>query len=410
MALTKKFLEGRDPKSGRRRDETPGRWADEGGLFLKVTKSGGRYWTVRLKFGRRDTELSVGPYPKTTIQDARKERDKVKGDYSRGKHPRGSWRNAAASASSSEAPTFGDEAERFVAAREGQWSRRYTAQWRRIVEVYCESIVDVPIPDVTTAMVLEILEPIWSEKPETARRLRERIEAILGAGYVRLELDKASPARWKNWLSQSLVKIDRPSRVRHHPAMSFENIPAFMARLKALEIISARCLEFVVLTAVRTSEARLAEWSEIDWGGRIWNIPASRMKKRKPHRVPLSEAAIGLLERCQAVSGASRYIFRTPHSERPLGLDAMAQLVQRMGITDATVHGMRAAFRSWCKNRGVPYELAEECLAHVPGDKTVRAYDRDDALELRAEWMKRWGQHCTNVPAPEAFAGRPDAK
>jgi integrase len=394
MALTKKFLEGRDPKSGKRRDETPGRWPAGNRLFLKVIAPGKRYWTVRIKLKGRDTELSLGAYPEMTIAAASKERDKLLGEASSDKHPRGGWRTVRSPASS-KTPTFGEQAERYIAAREGGWSARHAAQWRYGVRVYCESIIDVPIPDIDTDMVLGILGPVWSEKPETGRRLRERIEAVVSSGYVRLGLtDKANPARWKGWLDDSeLPRLDRRKLVRHHPALAFKDIPAFMARLRTAESASARCLEFTILTAVRTSEARLVRWSELDLGARVWTIPAARTKKGRQHRVPLSSAVVELLER-RVGDGANEYVFLAPRSKRPLSEGAMAQFFKRSGFGSATVHGFRAAFRSWCKNRGVPFDVAEECLAHVSGDRTVQAYDRDDQLELRARVMEEWGHFC----------------
>jgi integrase len=409
MALTQKWLAGRDSRSGKRRDATPGRWADGNKLFLKVTTAGRRYWTVRLKLRGRDTELSIGTYPAMAIETARLERDRLVGDAAGGKHPRGGWRASAAPSKAS--PTFGEIAERYINAREGAWGRRHAVQWRTTIRDYCVPILDVPVPNVTTLMVIDILGPIWSTKVETARRLRGKIEAVLAAGYVLLDLEeKANPTRWRGWLDKSLPKHDR-STSRNHPALPAEDMPNFMARLRALEGVSARCLEFTALTAVRTANARLAKWSEIDVGRRVWEIPGHRMKvkTKTPFRVPLSEAAIALLERCRRDVEASEFVFFVPTSRKPLSSEAMRQFLHRMRV-NATVHGFRATFATWAQNEGMPRDLREMSLAHVAGDRTKRAYARGEAFKLRAFWMARWGEYCSAAPPPTALLPAPVAK
>jgi integrase len=320
------------------------------------------------------------------------------GEASAGKHPRGGFRTSPATPPS-QAFTFVAVAETYISAREGQWSRRHAAQWRSVIRDYCEPIINIPIPDITTSMVIRILSPIWTSKHETARRLRERIEAVLSAGYVQLELvDKANPARWKGWLDKSLPEIDRHARTRSHPAMASGDIPKLLARLRAAEGVSPRCLELTILTAVRTGNARLAKWVDIDLKRRIWEIPGSQMKVRTktPFRVPLSSAVVKLLERLRADAGANEYVFTAPRSKRALSSEAMRQFLRRMGIADVTIHGFRASFATWAQNAGMPRDLREQSLAHVLGDRTERAYARSDAFELRAKWMEKWGRYCTS--------------
>jgi integrase len=393
--LTKKWLESRDPKSGRRHDETPGRKPDGNKLFLKVVSPTKRYWIVRLKLKSRDTELSVGVYPATSITAAREARDKLVGEAHGGKHPRGGFRTSRSTpAAASKIPTFRQTAETYILGHENSWGRRHTQHWRSAIRDYCGPIADVPIPNVTTNMILEILTLIWSKKPETARRLRAQIETVLAAGYVRLDLDRANPARWKGWLDKQLPKIDREN-VQHHPAMGYEDVPALMARLRQTNSVAAQCLALTILTATRTSEARQAQWGEINLGARAWAIPEQRMKKRRRFRVPLSGAAVAILEQRRQAAPDSEWVFTASWSKRPLSTDAMAKSLKRMKLdADVTVHGFRASFRSWCKSRGVQFEAAEEALAHVSGDATVKAYDRDDMFELRVTVMEEWARHC----------------
>jgi integrase len=407
VALTQRWLAGRDPKSGKRRDETAGRWPDGNRLFLKITKTGKRYWTVRIKLKGRDTELSVGPYEEMTIEAARLERDKLVGESAVGRHPRGGWRTSPTAAPSSKVPTFGETAEKHIAANERRWSRRHAQHWRSTIQAYCATIVDVPVADVTAGMILEILEPIWTTKPATAHRLRAQIEAALAAGYVRLGLDRTNPARWKGWLDKSLAKIDHSS-VRHHPALPYADVPALMDQLRSSTgSVAAQCLAFAILTATRTQEARLASWVEIR-KGRLWVIPKERMKKRRELRVPLSDAAVEILERRHQAAPDSKWVFTASWSEKPLSSGAMAKFLDRMGLdNDATVHGFRASFRSWCKSQGENFEAAEEALAHVSGNKTVKAYDRDDMLELRGPLMARWAEYCMSSPGPVALLPAP---
>jgi integrase len=257
----------------------------------------------------------------------------------------------------------------------------------------------LPVATIDTGLVMRVLEPIWAQKPETASRVRGRIESILDYAKTRGYRDGENPARWRGHLQHMLVLKSKLRRVEHHPALPYAEIGAFMLELRSRGAPAARALEYLILTAARTSEALKADWSEINLDQRMWIIPADRMKAGKEHRVPLSEPAMALLQRLHDHRDGS-CVFPSPRDGRPLNSDALQALLQRMGRGDVTPHGFRSSFRDWgAEQTAYPNELLEFALAHGVTDKVEAAYRRGDMIEKRRRLMDDWAAYCGGIPA-----------
>ncbi len=246
---------------------------------------------------------------------------------------------------------------------------------------------------VDTALVLKVLEPIWTEKSETATRVRGRIEAVLDWAKAREFRDGDNPARWKGHLDKLLPARSKVARVRHHPALPYQDIPAFMEALRARDGIGARALEFVIMTATRTSETIKTKWSEIDVDERAWTIPAERMKGDREHRVPLSDRALVILA---DLPREADFVFPGAREAAPLSNMAMLKVLKSMGHDDLTVHGFRSTFRDWAaETTAYPAHVAEMALAHAVSDQVEAAYRRGDLFEKRRKLMADWSAYCS---------------
>jgi integrase len=255
----------------------------------------------------------------------------------------------------------------------------------------------LPVDAVDAALVMKVLEPIWTEKPETASRLRGRIENILDWATALGLRHGDNPARWRGHLAKLLPRKTRIRKVAHHAALPHAEIGAFMAEVRKLGNTAGRALEFLILTAARTGETLGAKFSEVDFATRTWVVPAGRMKARREHRVPLSPAAMAVLQAMHAVK-ESAFIFPGERESRPLSPNAIAQVMGRMmGRGDVTVHGFRSSFRTWAAERtSFPREVVEAALAHVAGDKVEAAYQRSDLFEKRRKLMNQWAAWCAS--------------
>ena len=255
---------------------------------------------------------------------------------------------------------------------------------------------------VDVALVLKALEPIWSTKTETARRVRGRVEAVLDWAKARGMRMGENPARWRGVLQHTLPARPQASLVKHHSALPYPRVGAFMATLRREEGTAARCLEFTILTAARTGEAVGAKWEEIDLKAALWTVPASRIKARREHRVPLSAPALALLK-AQVKVRQGEYAFAGGRRGKPLSNMAMIALLKRMDRTGITVHGFRSTFRDWCAEQtSYPHEVGEMALAHAVGDKVEAAYRRGDLLTKRAQLMRDWAEYCGRVSKPQS--------
>jgi integrase len=293
-------------------------------------------------------------------------------------------------------PTFGQCAEALLAAKSSEWrNEKHKAQWHMTLETYAKPLRAMPVDEIDTAAVLSVLQPIWQSRPETASRLRGRIEAVLDAarakGYI--PRNEANPARWRGHLDKLLPKRQKLTR-GHHAAMPYPDVPEFISRLRGREAVAAIALEFAILTAARSGEVLGARWCEFDLGGNVWSVPATRMKAGREHRVPLSGRVLAILQRLgEAKTGD--FVFAGQRPGKPLSGMAMEMILRRMKAGSVTVHGFRSSFRDWCgEATSFERELAEAALAHAAGDATERAYRRGDALEKRRKLMEAWAAFC----------------
>jgi integrase len=296
-------------------------------------------------------------------------------------------------------PTFGECADAFIETHRSSWRNdKHIAQWTMTLSTYCAPIRAMPIDKIETEAVLKVLQPIWERLPETAKRLRGRIEKVLDAATVRCFRTGENPARWRGHLQNLLAKPKGLTR-GHHAALPYEQLPEFMAQLRARYSLAARALEFAILTACRSGEVRSARWGEIDLAKATWVIPAGRMKAGKEHRVPLSDRAVALLAVLQETR-TSDFIFPGNGLNRPLSGMAMAMLLRRIKVDSITVHGFRSTFRDWAsETTAFPHEVCEQALAHSIGNKTEAAYRRGDLFEKRRKLMETWAIYCEPKPS-----------
>ena len=384
------------PPTLRSRLKKPGRHSDGAGLFFRVLGEGKSYWVYRFRINRREREMSLGPYPELGLGEARKKHAELRARVLNGADPLAGKHAAAKTiAAMSSVPTFGEMALAHVETHEAGWrSRKHRQQWRQTLTQYCQPVWSKPVDQVATADVLAILKPLWTTKSVTAGRLRGRIEVIIDAARVlgHIDADRANCARWKGHLQRLLPKPAKLTR-GHHAAMPYAELPAFMARLAETPGVAALALQFLILTATRTSETLNMTFDEIDFDKAVWQIPAARMKMGKEFSVPLSDAAVSILRAQKAEHGKNPHVF-PGRPQRPLSSMAPNMLLRRMGVP-VTVHGFRSSARSWMAAVAhAPFELAEAVLAHSVGNQTVAAYMRDDLLERRRPIMNAWADHC----------------
>ena len=368
----------------------PGVYVDGQGLRLVVGATGTRKWVFRFMRRGRSQEMGLGGSD-VSLAMARERAADARRTLAAGRNPIDAARLAQVGQ-----PTFGQVADEFVAAKQSEWRNgKHRAQWTMTLQRYCGPLRALPVDEIDTAAVLEILKPLWTRVPETASRLRGRIETVLDAARARglIGPNEANPARWRGHLDKLLPKRQKLTR-GHHAAMPFADVPQFMASLQKRDAVTALALEFVILTAARSGEALGARWAEIDFQNAIWTVPAARMKAGRTHRVPLSRRALVIIKKLHAAR-TGEFIFPGQRPDKPLSGMAMEMILRRMKADGATVHGFRSSFRDWCGEVSTfPREVAEAALAHVAGDATERAYRRGDALEKRRELMEAWGAYC----------------
>jgi integrase len=287
-------------------------------------------------------------------------------------------------------PTFGQIADEVVEAKQAEWkNEKHRAQWAMTLKEYAAPLRNRPVNEIETTDILAVLRPLWLKRPETASRLRGRIEHVLDAARAKGFRHGPNPALWRGHLDKLLPK--RPKVARgHHAAMPYQKVPEFIALVRKRDAIAALAIEFTILTATRTGEVLGATWDEIDFDAAIWTIPAKRMKASRVHRVPLSGRAIAIPKKLAKVR-ASDFVFPGRKKMRPLSNMSMEMILRRMKTEDATIHGFRSSFRDWVGNvTHFPREVAEAALAHVVGDQAEQAYRRSDALDKRRALMEAW--------------------
>jgi integrase len=364
--------------------------ADGQGLYLRVDT--GRRWVLIFQFDGSRKEMGLGSAGEVSLAEVRRLAADARGLIRAGKNPI-TERQRAKSAGQ----TFGAFAEALLDDLEGGWrNAKHRQQWRNTLRTYGAGFWSVPVADVTTAHVHKALKPIWTVKPETANRFRGRVERVLDAAKAKGLRSGENPARWRGHLDTMLSKPSKLSR-GHHKALPFSDVPSFVTRLREIDAVSARALEFTILTAARSGETLGARWAEFDLEERVWTVPAQRMKAQVQHRVPLCDAVVALLKRLQPLPG--EYVFSGRRSDRPLSNMSMDMLLRRMKAP-VTVHGFRSSFRDWVgETTDFPREVAEAALAHRVGDAVERAYRRGDALTKRRLLMEAWAQFCRSADA-----------
>jgi integrase len=380
----------------------PGYHPDGDGLYLQIGSTGTKSWVFRYMLHGKAREMGLGSLKVVSLADARTraaEQRALLHDRVDPIEARDAGR-ASAALSKAKSITFAKCAADFIKVNRAGWKNpKHASQWENTLETYCGPILGkLAVQAVDTGGVLRVLEPIWTEKPETARRLRGRIEKVLDWSTAREYRTGDNPARWRGHLDKLLPTIKKKNRVRHHPALPFDDMGKFMTSLRPLEGMAPQALEFLILTVARTGEVLGARRDEFDLAKAMWTVPAGRMKGEREHRVPLSTRAVAIV-RDLLKTHDGEYVFSGQRAGKPLSNMALLQVLQeRMGREDLTVHGFRSTFRDWAAERtNFAREVCEMALAHVISDETEAAYRRGDLLEKRRQLMAKWAEHCDTV-------------
>src|SRR6266403_104922 len=393
--LSVKFTEKDDLK--------PGLYGDGGGLYLQVSNVKTKAWVFRYMMAGTARKMGLGDFERVSLKDARKKRDAAYGLVVDGVDPSDdrAARKAAQTAESARALTFKQCAEGYIAAHKSGWkSPKHAGQWTATLETYAYPIIgNLPVQLIETAHVMKIVQPIWETKTETASRVRGRVEKVLDRAKALKLRSGENPAAWRGHLDQLLPSKSQVAPVENHPALPYADLPDFMAKLRAKEGVSARALEFTILTVARTGDTIGATRREIDRAEKLWTVPAARLKgkkgaRKRDHVVPLTNQALAALG---AVPVEGDYIF--PGGKEGLGLSnaAMSELLKGMGYSPeyATVHGFRSTFKDWAGDlTAYPNEMSEMAMAHTVDDKVEAAYRRSDMREKRRRMMADWAAYC----------------
>ena len=396
---------------------------DGGGPYLRVApnrkdrngneKSGAKSWVFRFQLNGKRRDMGLGPYPDISLSEARGRAT----DYRKQRHDgidpldakiaqRQAQRLAVA-----KGRIFRECATEFIEKNRAGWrNAKHRQQWENTLKTYVyPKLGDLPVSAIDTGLVVEVLDPIWTDKPETASRVRGRIEAVLDAATVRGFRQGPNPAQWKGNLAHVLPARTRVRKVVHHAALPFNEMPAFLHALRGRKGIAARALEFAALTAARTGEVLGACWREVELTAKVWTIPADRMKAGREHRVPLSDASLDLLGKVRPlalmVDGApdpAAPLFPGPRRALPMSNMTMLMLLRRMKRDDLTAHGFRSTFSDWAAEcTAYPREVVEIALAHAIANRVEAAYRRGDLFEKRRKLMEAWAKFCEARPAGE---------
>jgi integrase len=385
----------------------PGMYPDGGGLYLRVTPEGAKNWVLRYMLDRRPRWMGLGPLALYGLQDARAKALDARRKRHEGIDPIDARRaeRARQRLTAAKAVTFKQCADAYIASHRAGWRNgKHAGQWGSTLSTYAYPVIGpLPVQAIDTGLVLKVLEPIWRTKPETAGRVRGRMENILDFAKVRGYREGENPARWRRHLDKLLPAQSKVRQVEHHAALAYAELPAFLASLRGQEGIAARALEFAILTAARTGEVIGARWNEIDLLDKTWTVPATRMKAHKEHRVPLSARALAILDEMHPLRHAEAgeaYVFPGGKPGKPLSNMAFLMLLRRMGRADLTAHGFRATFKTWASERtSFQNEIVEASLAHVIGGKVEQAYRRGDMFDKRRRLMQQWATFCTTLLA-----------
>lgn len=369
------------------------------GLALQVQTTGGRSWILRIKVGSKRRDMGLGGYPDVPLAEARAAARSARATVKGGTDPIAEARakRSALMASQAAALTFEQCAAKYIASQKAAWkNEKHVQQWENTLRTYAyPHIGAILVQDIALPNVLDVLKPIWETKTETASRVRGRIESVLGWATAHEYRSGLNPARWRGHLDKLLPKPSKVATVEHREALDVSEMGAFMLKLREMDGAGARALEFAILTAARSGEVRGMTWDEVDAAQKVWVIPASRMKASKEHRVPLSEAALALIESRTRVVG-SPYVFTAPRGGQ-LSDMTLSAVTRRMGAA-CVPHGFRSTFRDWVSERtSYPGDMAEMALAHAISSKVEAAYRRGDMIDKRRQMMRDWANFCALV-------------
>jgi integrase len=379
--------------------KSPGMHGDGGGLWLCVSSKYAASWILRYSLGGKTREMGLGGLADVSLADAREKATEARRLRGAGMDPivERDRKAAAARLEAARAITFKEAAETYIADHGAGWKNdKHAAQWPQSLKAYAYPIIGkLPVGAIDVAVVTKVLRPIWTKKPETASRLRGRIEAILDWATANGYRQGENPARWRGHLEAILPKRSKVRRVTHHAALPYSEMPDFWRLLEGQPGEAARALRFLILTAARTGEVIGATGKEIDRERGMWTVPAERMKAGKEHRLPLPAEALALLPNEMADNAP---IFPSPNGKHLTNM-AMLTLLRRMKRSDLTVHGFRSTFRDWAAEKtDFPAEVPEMALAHAVGDKVEAAYRRGDLFEKRRALAQDWACYCTGRP------------
>jgi integrase len=382
----------------------PGRYGDGDGLMLDVRAPDSRYWTFRFMLAGRARTMTFGSADKVSLTRARAEAAKARGKVKAGVDPlaekdRQKAERLAAATQAAQRVTFADAVEAFIGFRAKGWrGSRAVQQWQSSMDRYAIPAFGAkPVAEVNREDILTALAPIWTQKPVTAGTVRSRVEMVLDHAAARGWRAGENPAKWKGGLAAVLPAESSFHSITHRVALPWAEVPGLVAKLPAEGDIAERCLRFIALTAVRSAEGRGCRWSEIDLNAKVWTIPVARTKTGKLLRVPLSEAAIAVLNGIPRTGSDMVFWGRTQGNG--VGQVTLLTLVKKLGGEALTVHGFRSSFADWCADTGKPFDLCEAALGHAVGSAVRRAYARSDLLDARRPVMEQWSQFLTREPA-----------
>lgn len=376
----------------------PGIYGDGGGLWLQVSKGGAKSWIFRYNFAGKRHEMGIGSCKTIDLAEARDKARACRQALLDKRDPLAERKAVHAERAVTQAKriTFDECAAAYIAAHRSSWrNAKHAAQWESTLATYASPVIGVlPVADVDTGLIVKVLSPIWTEKTETATRLRGRIESILDWAATSKFRHDENPARWRGHLENLLANPNKVAPVKNHPALPWREIAVFMAQLRERPGVAPRAIEFAILTACRSGEVRGARWSEFDLHAKLWTIPAERMKAGKEHRVPLS---IGVMALLAAIERLGDVVFTGRDKESIMSDMSLTAVLRRMGRGDITVHGFRSTFRDWCaehEGNSFSREVCEHALAHSLPDKVEAAYRRGDLLDKRVTLMQAWSDFC----------------
>lgn len=391
--LSAAFLKGRNKK--------PGKYGDGNNLWLIVGPTGRERWEFRFTIDGKSHEMALGLGEELSVQLARDKAAELRRRVRQGVNPLADRKQPK----KVRLTTFNDVADQCIASLRSGWSNEKSEkQWRATLTTYAGPKIGASdVADISTQDIYGVLEPIWSAKPETAKRVRERLEKVLDFATAMKLRQGENPARWRGNLDHLFPKQSKVQRVQHHAALPYDEMGDFMANLRKREGIAPRALEFAILTAARTGEVIGATWSEIDMDKAIWTIPAERMKARRDHRVPLSDAALSLLKSLPRDSQGDFVFISTMLKGQPISNMAMLKILKLMKRDDLTVHGFRSTFRDWAaETTSYPDTVVEMALAHAVGNAVEAAYRRGDLFEKRTRLMADWSAFCASPTVDRA--------